>query len=100
MKDIYLMNKETGELVPSADVFATYEYTSYLSSPFDEWADGLEMSNPNEFPCAYVIPKSTSEVGPFPKNAFVCSGSCDSCTDETHHCWTMKIGDSVAFPEH
>lgn len=39
MKDIYLMNKETGELVPSADVFATYRYTSYLSSPFDEWLE-------------------------------------------------------------
>lgn len=66
---------------------------------FSAW-DGLEMSNPNEFPCAYVIPKRTSEVIPFPANAFVCSGSCDSCTDESHHCWTMKRGDSVAFPEH
>ena len=51
MKDIYLMNKETGELVPSADVFANYEYHTYLSSPFDEWAEtDLEVEGTNVCP--------------------------------------------------
>lgn len=40
MNDIYLMNKETGECVPSTQVFKDFYKThSIFDSVFDEWQE-------------------------------------------------------------
>ena len=40
MKDIYLMNKTTGEIVPSQEVFKTFYKThGIFDSVFDEWIE-------------------------------------------------------------
>lgn len=40
MRDIYLMNKETGEIVPSKDVFREFYKTHGIyDSVFDEWTE-------------------------------------------------------------
>lgn len=39
MKDVYLMNKETGEIVPSTTVFKEFYKTHGIyDSVFDEWS--------------------------------------------------------------
>ena len=54
MKDIYLMNKETGEIMPSKDVFRDFYKTHGIyNSVFDEWTDtGIEVEGSDfiEFP--------------------------------------------------
>jgi hypothetical protein len=54
MQDIYLMNKETGEIKPSAQVFKEFYKThGILDSVFDEWqetdltVDGSSVEFPN-----------------------------------------------------
>ena len=40
MKDVYLMNKETGEIVPSKQVFKDFYKThGVFDSVFDEWIE-------------------------------------------------------------
>lgn len=40
MKDVYLMNKETGELIPSKTVFKEFYKThGIFDSVFDEWEE-------------------------------------------------------------
>ena len=40
MKDVYLMNKTTGEIVPSAQVFKEFYKThGIFDSVFDEWEE-------------------------------------------------------------
>lgn len=42
MRDVYLMNKETGELVPSEEVFKEfYKHHGIYDSVFDEWEETL-----------------------------------------------------------
>ena len=53
MKDIYLMNKETGEIMPSKDVFREfYKDHGIYDSVFDEWVEtGIEVDDSDiEFP--------------------------------------------------
>ena len=47
MKDIYLMNKETGELLPSEQVFKEfYKSRSIYDSVFCEWEEtNIEVEN-------------------------------------------------------
>lgn len=54
MQDIYLMNKETGEIKPSAQVFKEFYKThGIFDSVFDEWqeteltVDGSSVEFPN-----------------------------------------------------
>jgi hypothetical protein len=40
MKDIYLMQKETGEILPSSEVFKEFYKThGIFDSVFDEWSE-------------------------------------------------------------
>jgi hypothetical protein len=53
MKDIYLMHKETGEILPSSKVFKEFYKThGIFDSVFDEWLETeLEVDNSMiEFP--------------------------------------------------
>lgn len=53
MKDIYLMNKETGEIVPSQTVFKEfYKAHGIFDSVFDEWEEtNIEVEDSSvEFP--------------------------------------------------
>lgn len=47
MRDIYLMNKETGEIVPSNEVFREFYKTHGIyDSVFDEWTEtGIEVED-------------------------------------------------------
>ena len=47
MKDVYLMNKTTGELVPSKKVFKEFYKThGIFDSVFDEWKEtDIEVEN-------------------------------------------------------
>jgi len=47
MKDVYLMNKKTGEILPSNDVFKEFYKThGIFDNVFDEWAETeLEVEN-------------------------------------------------------
>ena len=47
MKDVYLMNKETGEIEPSQKVFKEFYKThGIFDSVFDEWEEtNLEVEN-------------------------------------------------------
>ena len=47
MRDIYLMNNETGEIVPSKDVFKEFYKTHGIyDSVFDEWTEtGIEVED-------------------------------------------------------
>ena len=47
MRDIYLMNKETGEIMPSKDVFREfYKNHGIYDSVFDEWVEtGIEVED-------------------------------------------------------
>lgn len=54
MQDVYLMNKETGEIKPSAQVFKEFYKThGIFDSVFDEWqetdltVDGSSVEFPN-----------------------------------------------------
>lgn len=54
MQDIYLMNKETGEIKPSAQVFKEFYKThGIFDSVFDEWqetdltVEGTALEFPN-----------------------------------------------------
>lgn len=49
MKDVYLMNKETGEIVPSEQVFKEFYKThGIFDSVFDEWTETeIEVENSN-----------------------------------------------------
>jgi hypothetical protein len=53
MKDVYLMNKETGELIPSQTVFKEFYKTHGIyDSVFDEWEEtDIEVENSSiDFP--------------------------------------------------
>ena len=47
MQDVYLMNKKTGELIPSKQVFKEfYKNHGIYDSVFDEWQEtDLEVEN-------------------------------------------------------
>lgn len=47
MKDVYLMNKTTGEILPSQQVFKEFYKThGIFDSVFDEWMEtNLEVEN-------------------------------------------------------
>lgn len=52
MKDVYLMNRETGELVPSEQVFKEFYKTHGIyDSVFSEWAEtDIEADNDIKHP--------------------------------------------------
>jgi hypothetical protein len=63
---------------------------------FSAWGYSLTLSNPYDFPVAYVRFKNEDENRGIPESAIECSGSCTECLQ----CWNMSLGEAVVFDKH